>query len=115
MNHNVHYTEAHRYMGHDGHGWEYICPHCGYRARYLLPDRGAESRLMIMQAGDRTARHIDRPSSGGERLARPVHTLETPAVEDENLAYEDQAILPLHLEEQLLDILRRSDQNQSGG
>lgn len=113
MNHHVHYTEAHRYMGHDGHGWEYICSQCGYRARYLLPERGVEGRLLIVTPGNKSARHIDRPSVGG-RLARPVHTMDAPVAEDEGLTYEEQAVLPSHLEKQIVEIIQRADQSQAG-
>ena len=112
MSHTIHFTESQPYWGEEGRGWVYACPHCAYQARFLSSGPGADGRLEVISRGNRSVRHVDRPE-GGDRLARPVHTADTPAAEDAGLSYEDQAVLMPHLERQIVDILRRADQNLS--
>ena len=41
-------------------GWEFVCPICGYRARYMSRPQPGRQHLEILSIGDPQARHVSR-------------------------------------------------------
>ena len=52
----IHQTTTNVIQNTEHGGWEFACPTCGYRARYLTPAQH-EPQLEILNLGDPNARH----------------------------------------------------------
>ncbi len=88
----VHHTAAARIPIEEGGGWEFQCPECSYRVRYL--DDRSSPHLEILNAGDPGARHTNNHRG----------TRRSPASRDEDW-------LTPELRQHIDEILRRADRN----
>jgi hypothetical protein len=61
----VHHTITHRTQAEGQDGWEFVCPICGYRARYRSKGSFGTQQLEILQIGDPQARHTSNHTSAG--------------------------------------------------
>lgn len=90
-------------------GWEFTCPECGYHAQYYKPAGLKDYRLEILNVGAPHARHVSseiEPPNSSEWRVPPSR---------QNDESEEQAWLPLHLQLQIEEILKKFDVNSSPG
>lgn len=85
-----------------GGGWEFFCEVCGYRAHYWIDPRTGSQKLLVLNAGDESARHTGTPAP-----ARALAALMPPVEEQTAQDMPEFIVLPPDLEEQVTQILRR--------
>lgn len=98
-NPSIHYTLTRLVPGTVAHGWEFVCPTCGYQIRYTPGANPGSYRFEILHLGDTQARHFSRSI---QTEPSPVHA--TP-----ELDADDEAWLTPELRQQMEDLLRDVD------
>jgi hypothetical protein len=71
-NPHIHHTITQRTQAEGQDGWEFVCPICGYRARYRSQDNFGTQQFEILQVGDPQARHTSNHTP--VRSVQPWHT-----------------------------------------
>lgn len=102
----IHYTNTKHINKPHGFGWEFTCPECSYHAQYCKQADLQDYRLEIMDPGAAHARHVSYqvdPTIGSEWLKVSSR---------QNDEAEEQTWLPLHLERQIEEILKKFDVNK---
>lgn len=96
---SVHRCKRYPIAAEGGLGWEFVCPQCGYRARYIV----GTQRLIILDPGDVEVRHTSESEAQTPPLTRPVETLDC-----QQEAIEEEIELPEWMVEQIEEILERA-------
>ncbi len=73
---SIHHTITRKVHGAQQDGWEFECPICGYRARYITPLQSGTSQLEILHIGDAQARHLSDKVQTRWDEARPVQAVD---------------------------------------
>lgn len=81
-------------------GWEFECPICGYRARYIARFHASSPQLEILHIGDTQARHLSDQVQMKWTEHQPVRVMEI----DENDV--DETWLTPQLRQQMEDLLK---------
>jgi hypothetical protein len=98
----IHQTISNRIQGEDGDAWEFACPICAYRVRYIVRHNDGGQELEILDSGDPRARHI-----GYHVQAKPIERL----VENED---DDESWLTPELRRQMEELLEDVDMGEGG-
>jgi len=103
----IHHTHTKRIQDSAKEGWEFQCPYCSYRTRYITQNGNEPRRLEIIDEGDPDARHTS---------TFPEYTYDGSWIQEDSFyketttGYEDDGIsLPAHLQKQIEEILKRAD------
>jgi len=94
----IHETITYRLGSIEGGGWEFVCPECGYRARYTQ----ATQSMVILNPGDEKARHTSHQIQVLPRAKRKILVV-SPDVQEMN----SEATLPLELVKRIEAILAK--------
>jgi hypothetical protein len=97
----IHRTVTHRI--HE-YGWEFVCPTCGYRARFTSPPTFGRQQLEILNIGDFQARHVSSDWPVRQTSSRPVRVVEAEMQDDD-----DEAWLTPELRQQMEELLADVD------
>ena len=92
---SIHHTITRRVHSAQQDRWEFECPICGYRVRYITQLRSGTSQLEILHIGDAQARHLSDKVQTSRGEARPVQVMDD----------EDEAWLTPELRQQMEALL----------
>lgn len=102
----IHHTECNQIHVHGQEGYEFSCPQCGFRARYIDGSAG-QGKFLVLDNGDPAVRHISlrtlEPRSTG--WLEPLDDA-APLFEEE-ADYEDEWLTP-ELRRQIEAVLERA-------
>lgn len=99
----IHQTHVNRISNPESDTWEFVCPTCGYQARYHTQNGQGPRQFQVLHIGDSQARHVsghEPPSSPGSVSA------DASAVAGDD---EIETWLTPELRQQLADILENVD------
>ena len=99
-NPSIHHTITHKVQGAANEGWEFVCPICSYRARYITQAGHGSQQLEILHIGDPQVRHTSNHASVRLVGGRPLHIAENDG---------DEGWLTDELRKQMEDLLRDVD------
>ena len=102
---STHHTITRKIRSEQQNEWEFECPICGYRVRYIAPLHSNSSQLEILHIGDAQARHLSDHVQRSGSAAGPTQVMD----DDHN----DEAWLTPELRQQMEDLLK--DVNMGDG
>ena len=103
----LHHTITNRLQSSDQDVWEFVCPTCGYRAHYFVPNGDSAPYLKIISPGNPKARHTSNCSRSTSVQAQP-HVIEKPVEAD------NEAWLTPQLRQQMEELLKAVDMGDFG-
>lgn len=105
-NQAVHHTTTKKVASAGRVGWEFECPICGYRARYISPSASGPQQLEILYIGDPQARHMSNQAQG-----QPVKAWAVAVINEDD---DDEAWLTPELRQQMEELLKDVDMGDWG-
>jgi hypothetical protein len=116
-NFSTHLTATHRVSKRGISGWEFVCPECGYHARYWERTQPGLQNLEILNTGDPDARHTSSSPlvSSCEWEIDPLMEGIEDFPEDPVVAAEEESWLTPELRMQLENIVKAFDEDLPEG
>ena len=97
----IHHTHVNRISNSESDTWEFVCPTCGYQARYHTQNGQKSRQFQVLHIGEPQARHI----SSHERSGSPGGGSVKVVAGDDDV----ETWLTPELRQQLADILENVD------
>ena len=102
---SIHHTHTQEFQDAAKSGWEFSCPYCSYRTRYITRNGNGPRRLEIIDRGDPHARH----TSAFPEDSFDIDWVQQEPTHKETSTSNDDVQLPEHLQQQIEEILKRID------
>ncbi|MCB0210786.1 MAG: hypothetical protein KDJ52_15720 [Anaerolineae bacterium] len=103
----LHHTITTRLHDSEQDAWEFVCPTCGYRAHYFVPDGDSPPYLKVISPGNPKARHTSNCSRSTSVKAQP-------RVIENHIENDNDERGTLHLRQQIEELLKDVDMGDFG-
>ena len=103
----LHHTITTRLHDSEQDAWEFVCPTCGYRARYFVPNGDSPPYLKVISPGNPKARHTSNCS-------RSTSVKSQPRVIENHIENDDDVRDTPQMRQQIEELLKDVDMGDFG-